>query len=155
MEGRMTVCNMSIEGGARAGLIAPDEATFEYLKGRPMSPKAGQWEAALTYWRSLPSDEGAVYDTEVTLATSEIEPQVTWGTSPEDVLLSRALRGAEPGEGPGDPAPCRTPQGPRSSSARGRACARWPKGRRRERPRQERALRPGTWALPTGRHAWS
>ena len=86
MEGRMTLCNMSIEGGARAGLIAPDEATFEYLKGRPLAPKAGQWEAALTHWRSLPSDEGAVYDTEVTLATSEIEPQVTWGTSPEDVL---------------------------------------------------------------------
>ena len=86
MEGRMTLCNMSIEGGARAGLIAPDEATFDYIKGRPMAPKGGQWETALAYWQTLPSDEGAVYDTEVTLATSEIEPQVTWGTSPEDVL---------------------------------------------------------------------
>ncbi len=86
MEGRMTVCNMSIEGGARAGLIAPDETTFEYIKGRPMAPKAGTFEQALTYWRSLPSDEGARYDKEVTLAVAEIDPQVTWGTSPEDVV---------------------------------------------------------------------
>ena len=85
MEGRMTVCNMSIEGGARAGLIAPDETTFEYVKGRPYAPKAGNWEQAVEYWRSLPSDEGATYDKEVTLSISEIEPQVTWGTSPEDV----------------------------------------------------------------------
>ncbi len=85
MEGRMTVCNMSIEGGARAGLIAPDETTFDYLKGRPMAPKAGQFEQAVAYWRTLPSDEGALYDKEVVLDTSEIEPQVTWGTSPEDV----------------------------------------------------------------------
>ncbi len=86
MEGRMTVCNMSIEGGARAGLIAPDETTFDYIKGRPMAPKAGSFEQAVTYWRSLPSDEGARYDKEVTLAVSEIDPQVTWGTSPEDVV---------------------------------------------------------------------
>ncbi len=86
MEGRMTVCNMSIEGGARAGLIAPDETTFDYIKGRPMAPKAGTFEQAVTYWRSLPSDEGARYDKEVTLAVSEIDPQVTWGTSPEDVV---------------------------------------------------------------------
>ena len=86
MEGRMTVCNMSIEAGARAGLIAPDETTFEYLKGRPMVPKAGAWEQAVTYWRSLPSDAGARYDTEVTLAAADIAPQVTWGTSPQDVL---------------------------------------------------------------------
>ncbi|HMA14969.1 MAG: 3-isopropylmalate dehydratase large subunit [Bacteroidota bacterium] len=86
MEGRMTVCNMSIEGGARAGLIAPDETTYDYIKGRPMAPKAGAWEQAVTYWRSLPSDEGARYDKEVTLKTSEIDPQVTWGTSPEDVV---------------------------------------------------------------------
>jgi len=86
MEGRMTVCNMSIEGGARAGLIAPDETTFAYLKGRAMAPKAGLWEQAEAHWRSLPSDPGAGYDKEVTLATSEIEPQVTWGTSPEDVI---------------------------------------------------------------------
>jgi len=86
MEGRMTICNMSIEGGARAGLIAPDETTFEYIKGRPMAPKAGTWEQAVTYWRSLPSDEGARYDKEVTLEVGEIDPQVTWGTSPEDVV---------------------------------------------------------------------
>ena len=86
MEGRMTVCNMSIEGGARAGLIAPDETTYDYIKGRPMAPKAGAFEQALTYWRGLPSDEGASYDKEVTLAVAEIDPQVTWGTSPEDVV---------------------------------------------------------------------
>ena len=86
MEGRMTVCNMSIEGGARAGLIAPDETTYDYIKGRPMAPKAGAWEQAVTYWRTLPSDEGARYDKEVTLEVAEIAPQVTWGTSPEDVV---------------------------------------------------------------------
>ena len=86
MEGRMTVCNMSIEAGARAGLIAPDETTFAYLEGRPLAPKAGQWEQAVTYWRSLPSDEGASYDKEVVLPAAEIAPQVTWGTSPEDVI---------------------------------------------------------------------
>ena len=85
MAGRMTVCNMSIEGGARAGLIAPDETTFEYLMGRPMAPKAAQWEAAVTAWRDLPSDEGAAYDSEVRLEAEEIVPQVTWGTSPQDV----------------------------------------------------------------------
>jgi 3-isopropylmalate/(R)-2-methylmalate dehydratase large subunit len=85
MEGRMTICNMTIEGGARAGLIAPDETTFEYLKGRPMAPKGGQWEQAVNYWRTLPSDAGAAYDKEVTLEVSTIPPQVTWGTSPEDV----------------------------------------------------------------------
>ena len=85
MEGRMTVCNMTIEGGARAGLIAPDETTFEYIKGKPMAPKAGQYEAAVNFWKTLPSDEGATYDKEVTLDVSEIVPQVTWGTSPEDV----------------------------------------------------------------------
>ncbi len=86
MEGRMTVCNMSIEGGARAGLIAPDQTTFDYLKGRPMAPKAGAYEQAVAFWQTLPSDEGARYDREVTLSVGEIEPQVTWGTSPEDVL---------------------------------------------------------------------
>ncbi len=85
MEGRMTVCNMTIEAGARAGLIAPDQTTFDYLMGRPMSPKAGNWEQAVEFWKSLPSDDGAVYDKEVTLDVSEIVPQVTWGTSPEDV----------------------------------------------------------------------
>ena len=86
MEGRMTVCNMSIEAGARAGLIAPDETTFAYIKGRPMAPKAGKWEQALAWWKTLPSDAGARYDREVTLPVGEIAPQVTWGTSPEDVL---------------------------------------------------------------------
>lgn len=85
VEGRMTVCNMSIEAGARAGLIAPDETTFEYIKGRPLAPKAGAFEQAVAYWQTLPSDEGAAYDKEVVLHASEIVPQVTWGTSPEDV----------------------------------------------------------------------
>ena len=86
MEGRMTVCNMTIEGGARAGLIAPDETTFDYVKGRPMAPKGAAWEQAVEYWRTLPSDEGAKYDQEVVLKAADIAPQVTWGTSPEDVL---------------------------------------------------------------------
>ncbi len=86
MEGRMTVCNMSIEAGARAGMIAPDEKTFEYLMGRPHSPKGGAWEQAVAYWKTLPSDEDAVYDTEVTMDAAEIVPYVTWGTSPQDAL---------------------------------------------------------------------
>jgi len=86
MEGRMTVCNMSIEAGARAGLIAPDDVTFDYLKGRPMVPTGEIWQKALAYWRTLPSDEGAEYDREITLEAARIAPQVTWGTSPEDVV---------------------------------------------------------------------
>jgi 3-isopropylmalate/(R)-2-methylmalate dehydratase large subunit len=86
MEARMTMCNMSIEAGARAGLIAPDEVTFDYLRGRPMAPKAGQWEQALAYWKSLPSDAGARYDTEMHLDAAAIAPHVTWGTSPMHVL---------------------------------------------------------------------
>ena len=86
MEGRMTVCNMTIEAGARAGLIAPDETTYQYLMGRPMAPKGAQWEAAVAHWKTLASDEGAAYDTEVTIDAGAIAPQVTWGTSPEDVL---------------------------------------------------------------------
>jgi 3-isopropylmalate/(R)-2-methylmalate dehydratase large subunit len=86
MAGRMTVCNMSIEGGARAGLIAPDETTFEYLKGLPNAPKGAAWEQAVAYWRTLPSDPGAHYDAVVKLDAAEIVPHVTWGTSPEDVL---------------------------------------------------------------------
>ncbi|MGQ0677033.1 MAG: 3-isopropylmalate dehydratase large subunit, partial [Rhodospirillales bacterium] len=86
MEGRMTVCNMSVEAGARAGMVAPDETTFAYLKGRPMSPKAGAWEQAVAHWKTLPSDPGARYDREVKLAAGEIPPQVTWGTNPEQVL---------------------------------------------------------------------
>lgn len=90
MEGRMTICNMAIEGGARAGMIAPDEKTFAYLEGRPMAPKGETWDKAAAYWRSLPSDEGARYDTEVMLPASEIAPTVTWGTSPEDALAITA-----------------------------------------------------------------
>jgi 3-isopropylmalate/(R)-2-methylmalate dehydratase large subunit len=86
MEGRMTVCNMTIEAGARAGLIAPDETTFAYLQGRPHVPKGAAWEQALKFWQTLPADPGAVYDKEVRLAAAEIVPQVTWGTSPQDVL---------------------------------------------------------------------
>jgi len=86
MAGRMTICNMTIEAGARAGLIAPDETTFEYIKGRPMAPKAGAFEQAVQFWQTLPSDEGARYDKEVVLKAEEIEPQVTWGTSPQDVV---------------------------------------------------------------------
>jgi 3-isopropylmalate/(R)-2-methylmalate dehydratase large subunit len=85
MEGRMTVCNMTIEAGARAGLIAPDETTFEYLKGRPMAPKAGNFEQAVAYWKTLPSDEGATYDREITIDATTIVPYVSWGTSPEEV----------------------------------------------------------------------
>jgi len=77
---------MSIEAGARAGLIAPDEATYAYLKGRPMAPKGGAWEQALAWWRTLPSDAGAAYDKSVELAAPSIAPHVTWGTSPQDVL---------------------------------------------------------------------
>ena len=86
MEGRMTVSNMTIEAGARAGIIAPDETTFDYVKGRPMAPKGGAWEQAINFWKTLPSDEGAVYDKEVVMDVSEIDPQVTWGTSPENVV---------------------------------------------------------------------
>jgi 3-isopropylmalate/(R)-2-methylmalate dehydratase large subunit len=86
MEGRMTVCNMAIEGGARAGLIAPDEKTFDYLRGRPHAPKGAAWEAAVAWWRTLHTDAGAHFDKVVTLAGGDIAPVVTWGTSPEDVL---------------------------------------------------------------------
>ncbi len=86
MEGRMTVCNMAIEGGARAGLIAPDDTTFEYVKGRPHAPKGAQWEAALTWWKTLYTDDDAHFDKVITLRGEDIAPVVTWGTSPEDVL---------------------------------------------------------------------
>ena len=82
MEGRMTVCNMSIEAGARAGLIAPDETTFRYLRGRPRAPQGAAWDAALAYWRSLPTDPDAVFDREVTLDAAALTPFVTWGTNP-------------------------------------------------------------------------
>ncbi len=86
MEERMTVCNMTIEGGARAGLIQPDEKTFEYLKDRPMSPKKDKWEKALDYWSKLKSDDNCKFDKEVTILGEDIAPQVTWGTSPQDVV---------------------------------------------------------------------
>ena len=86
MEGRMTVCNMTIEGGARAGLIAPDETTFAYLEGRPMAPAGAAWNQALAHWRTLASDESAAYDKEATIEAHDIAPQITWGTSPEDVI---------------------------------------------------------------------
>ena len=86
MEGRMTVCNMAIEGGARAGLIAPDDKTFAYVQGRPHAPKGAQWEAALAWWKTLYSDSDAQWDKVVTIRGEDIAPVVTWGTSPEDVL---------------------------------------------------------------------
>ena len=86
MEGRMTVCNMAIEGGARAGLIAPDEKTFEYCKGRPHAPKGASWEQAVEYWKSLFTDKGAHFDKVIEINGEDIAPVVTWGTSPEDVL---------------------------------------------------------------------
>ena len=86
MEGRMTVCNMSIEAGARAGMIAPDKVTFDYLRDKPMSPKGKDWDLALEWWKSLPSDENAFYDKKITINANKIKPTVTWGTSPEDVV---------------------------------------------------------------------
>jgi 3-isopropylmalate/(R)-2-methylmalate dehydratase large subunit len=86
MDERMTVCNMSIEAGARAGMVAPDETTFAYLEGRPFAPRGDAWGAALASWRALPSDPGAPFDREVELAASAIAPTVTWGTSPQDAL---------------------------------------------------------------------
>ncbi|MCA6339736.1 3-isopropylmalate dehydratase large subunit [Phenylobacterium sp.] len=86
MEGRMTLCNLTIEGGARAGLVAPDETTFDYLRGRPAAPKGGAWDIALASWKALFSDPDAVFDREVRIDASAIAPLVTWGTSPEDVI---------------------------------------------------------------------
>jgi 3-isopropylmalate/(R)-2-methylmalate dehydratase large subunit len=86
IEGRMTVCNMAIEGGARAGLVAVDEKTIEYVKGRPLSPTGLEWDLAVAYWKTLQSDADAVFDTVVELDATQILPQVTWGTSPEMVL---------------------------------------------------------------------
>lgn len=92
MEGRMTICNMSIEAGARAGMVAPDETTFEYIKGRPHAPEGEEWERAVEYWTSLRSDEDAVFDAEVVLEAADIEPFVTWGTNPgQGVPLSAAV----------------------------------------------------------------
>jgi 3-isopropylmalate/(R)-2-methylmalate dehydratase large subunit len=86
MEGRMTVCNMSIEAGARAGMVAPDETTFEYLDGRPYAPRGSHWEAALEHWRSLPGDPGAAFAKEVFLDAADLEPYVSWGTNPAQTV---------------------------------------------------------------------
>src|SRR3954453_10879259 len=93
MEGRMTVCNMSIEGGARAGMVAPDEKTFAYLKDRPKAPKGAAWDEAVRFWETLRSDEGAFFDKEIRLDAANLPPIVTWGTSPEDVV---SVTGAVP-----------------------------------------------------------
>jgi 3-isopropylmalate/(R)-2-methylmalate dehydratase large subunit len=94
MEGRMTLCNMAIEAGARAGMVAVDDTTIEYVKGRPFAPKAEQWDVAVAYWKTLHSDEGAQFDQVVSLKAEEIQPQVTWGTSPEMVV---GVNGQVPG----------------------------------------------------------
>jgi len=86
MEGRMTICNMSIEGGARAGMIAPDDTTFEYLEGRPYAPKGAAWEAALERWRTLPTDDGAAFDSELFFSAAEMQPYVSWGTNPGQTI---------------------------------------------------------------------
>jgi 3-isopropylmalate/(R)-2-methylmalate dehydratase large subunit len=86
MAGRMTLCNMTIEAGARAGMVAPDQTTFDYVKGRPFAPKGADYDKAVAWWKTLPSDEGAHFDKEVRLDAAEIAPQVTWGTNPEAVL---------------------------------------------------------------------
>ena len=92
MEGRMTSCNMSIEAGARAGMVAPDETTFEYVKGRPHAPTGQDWDEAVAYWKTLPTDEGAVFDQEIYINADELEPFVTWGTNPgQGIPLSQAV----------------------------------------------------------------
>lgn len=93
MEARMSICNMAIEAGARAGMIAPDEITFEYIKGRPLAPKGAVLDKAIEYWKTLKSDEGAKYDTEIVINAADISPTVTWGTSPQDVA---AITGTVP-----------------------------------------------------------
>ena len=96
MEGRMTICNMSIEAGARAGMVAPDETTFEYLKGRPHAPSGEAWDEAVAYWRTLPTDEGATFDAEIDINADELEPFVTWGTNPGQGLpLSQSVPSPE------------------------------------------------------------
>ncbi|HLT68179.1 MAG TPA: aconitase family protein, partial [Microbacterium sp.] len=92
MEGRMTICNMSIEAGARAGMVAPDETTFEYVKGRDHAPTGQDWDDAVAYWKTLPTDEGATFDAEVFIDANELEPFVTWGTNPgQGVSLSQTV----------------------------------------------------------------
>jgi 3-isopropylmalate/(R)-2-methylmalate dehydratase large subunit len=96
MEGRMTICNMAIEAGARAGMVAPDQTTFDYLEGRPHAPQGADWDEAVAYWKTLPTDEGAVFDAEVNLDANELEPFVTWGTNPgQGVSLSDVVPSPE------------------------------------------------------------
>ena len=103
MEGRMTMCNMTIEAGARFGLIAPDEVTFAYLKGRPLAPPPSLWDAAVADWKTLPSDPDAAWDREVALDASSLEPHVTWGTSPQDALpVGGVVPDPEEQEDPGE-----------------------------------------------------
>lgn len=103
MEGRMTMCNMTIEAGARFGLIAPDEVTFAYLKGRPLAPPSSLWDAAVADWRTLPSDPDAAWGQEVALDASSLEPHVTWGTSPQDALpVGGVVPDPEKQEDPGE-----------------------------------------------------
>ena len=93
MEARMTLCNMAIEAGARLGMVAVDEVTIDYLRGRPFAPKAELWERAVTHWRSLRSDDGAEFDSVIEFSAEDIQPQVSWGTSPEMVV---AIDGSVP-----------------------------------------------------------
>ncbi|GLJ59938.1 3-isopropylmalate dehydratase large subunit [Microbacterium sp. JZ70] len=103
MEGRMTICNMSIEAGARAGMVAPDETTFAYLEGRPHAPRGKDWDDAVAYWKTLPTDEGAVFDAEVFIDANELEPFVTWGTNPgQGVSLSDVVPAADDFEDPNE-----------------------------------------------------
>ena len=108
IEGRMSICNMAIEAGARAGLVAPDEVTFEYFKGRPMAPSGAAWDNAVAYWRSLRSDTGAVFDKVVNIRAEDVLPTVTWGTSPQDTV---AITGAPAAPGRVQPRLTPCPQG--------------------------------------------
>ncbi len=135
MEGRLTICNMSIEAGARAGMIAPDETTFAYLEGRPGAPKGAAWEQALERWRALPTDDDAVFDSELVIDVSELESQVTWGTNPGMVV---PIDGVVP-----DPAAMDDRRRPRSRRAGARlhgARARHGDPRHRGRPRVHRLV---------------
>ena len=125
MEERMTVCNMSIEGGARVGYVNPDETTFEYLKGRPYSPQGAAWDAAVEEWKGFASDAGCSYDDVVNIDAADIQPTGTWGVDESGVLRARACRQLDPPRGP-----------PRASRETGGAGQRH-RGRRRDRGRRE------------------
>ena len=119
MEGRMTVCNMSIEWGAKAGLIAPDQTTFDYIEGRPEAPKGADWDAAVAYWKTLVTDDDAEYDEEIVLDASTMTPFVTWGTNPGQGVPLGAQR-PQPGRLRGRPGPGRRREGAAVHGARGR-----------------------------------